>query len=81
MKKTVILALACLLASAAFSQSTLQGRVIDKNNQEPLELAYVRWSNTTQGVITNKQGNFTLNKTAAENDATLIVSFIGFTTI
>src|SRR6478735_3030955 len=80
MKKIIIIAFTCFIASATFSQSTIQGRVIDKNSQGPLELAYVRWSNTTQGVVTNKQGYFNLTKTAAENDAALIVSFIGFTT-
>lgn len=80
MKKIFLIAFTCFLASAAFSQNAIQGRVIDKNSQEPLELAYVRWSNTTQGVVTNKQGYFSLNKTAAENDAALIISFIGFAT-
>jgi outer membrane cobalamin receptor len=81
MKKVIITALISCMACVAWSQGAIQGRVIDKNSQEPLELAYVRWSNTTQGVITNKQGYFTLNKTATEqNDATLIISFIGFTT-
>jgi hypothetical protein len=80
MKKFIITVLSCFVASVTWSQSSVQGRVIDKNSREPLELAYVRWSNTTDGVITNKQGYFTLNKTATGNDATLIVSFIGFST-
>ncbi|HEY1201579.1 MAG TPA: TonB-dependent receptor [Niastella sp.] len=80
MKKFIIIAFTCFLATAAFSQSDIKGRVIDKNSQEPLELAYVRWSNTKQGVVTNKQGYFTLNKTTAETDAALIITFIGFAT-
>ncbi|HEY8898533.1 MAG TPA: TonB-dependent receptor [Niastella sp.] len=80
MKNIFILVFTCFLTTAAFCQNAIQGRVIDKNSQEPLELAYVRWSNTTQGVVTNKQGYFSLNKTAAENDAALIISFIGFAT-
>ncbi|MCS3797045.1 TonB-dependent receptor [Niastella sp. OAS944] len=80
MKKFIIIAFTCFLATAAFSQSAIQGRVIDKNSQEPLELAYVRWSNTKQGVVTNKQGYFTLNTTTAETDAALIITFIGFAT-
>jgi outer membrane cobalamin receptor len=81
MKQIIITALISCMACVAWSQSAIQGRVIDKNSQEPLGLAYVRWSNTTKGVITNKQGYFTLNKTATEqNDATLIISFIGFMT-
>src|ERR1044072_4829892 len=80
MKKFIIIAFTCFLATAAFSQSAIQGRVIDKNSQEPLELAYVRWSNTKQGVVTNKQGYFSLNTTTAETDAALIITFIGFVT-
>ncbi len=81
MKKIIITALISCMACVAWSQGVIQGRVIDKNSQEPLELAYVRRSNTTQGVVTNKQGYFSLNKTATEqNDATLVISFIGFTT-
>jgi outer membrane cobalamin receptor len=64
----------------AWSQGTLQGRVIDKTSKEPLELAYVRWSNTAQGVVTNKQGYFTLNKPASNKTDSLIISFIGFST-
>jgi outer membrane cobalamin receptor len=80
MKKFIITALTCFLTTITWSQSAIQGRVIDKNSREPLELAYVRWSNTTEGVVTNKQGYFTINKTATVNDAALIISFIGFAT-
>src|SRR5688572_5231200 len=81
MKKNILTALISCMVCVAWSQGTIQGRVIDKNSQEPLELAYVRWSNTNQGVISNKQGYFTLNKTTTEqNETSLIISFIGFTT-
>jgi outer membrane cobalamin receptor len=81
MKIIILTALISCMASMAWSQGAIQGRVIDQNSKEPLELAYVRWSNSTQGVITNKQGYFTLNKTTTEpNDAALIISFIGFMT-
>jgi outer membrane cobalamin receptor len=82
MKKIYSCLLFCLAACAGFAQTILQGRVIDKLTREPLELAYVRWNNLTTGVLTNKQGYFSL--TAAENGltntSTLIVSFIGFNT-
>jgi outer membrane cobalamin receptor len=80
MKKFVATALICCMAFMAWSQGAIQGRVIDKNSKEPLELAYVRWSNTTQGIVTNKQGFFTLNKPAHNQADSLIISFIGFTT-
>jgi outer membrane cobalamin receptor len=80
MKKLITSALICCIALVSWSQSAIQGRVIDKNSREPLELAYVRWSNTIQGVVTNKQGYFTLNKPAANRADSLIISFIGFAT-
>jgi outer membrane cobalamin receptor len=78
MKKIFITALISCIACFAWSQNTIKGRVIDKNGKEPLELAYVRYSNTTKGVVTNKQGYFTLDRSV--NDASIIISFIGFTT-
>lgn len=79
MKKIILTALISCIACASRAQVTnIQGRVVDKNSREPLELAYVRYSNTTKGVVTNKQGYFSLERAA--NDETLIVSFIGFTT-
>ena len=78
MKQSFLAALICCITSVAWSQNTIQGRVIDKTSKEPLELAYVRYSNTTSGVVTNKQGYFSLEKSAG--DIPIIISFIGFTT-
>jgi hypothetical protein len=79
MKRFFLTALiACMVCAALGQNATIQGRVIDNNSREPLELAYVHYSNTTRGVVTNKQGYFSLEKSA--NDATVIISFIGFTT-
>jgi outer membrane cobalamin receptor len=78
MKPFFLAVLICCITCAAWSQNTLQGRVIDKTSKEPLELAYVRCSNTTSGVVTNKQGYFSLEKPAG--NIPIIISFIGFTT-
>ncbi len=66
----------------AFSQTSIQGRVIDKLTREPLELAYVRSGNNATGVLTNKQGFFTLNSNSGDlsENTSIIVSFIGFVT-
>ena len=65
----------------AQAQQTIKGRVIDKAGNEPLELAYVRWTTSKQGVTTNKQGYFTINKNNPQSDTgSLIISFIGYTT-
>jgi outer membrane cobalamin receptor len=79
MKKTLLTALIGCIACVARGQGTaVQGRVIDKISKEPLELAYVHYSNTTRGVVTNKQGYFSLEKSTG--NVPLMVSFIGFTT-
>jgi hypothetical protein len=78
MKKIFVTALISCIACVAWCQNTIQGRVIDKNSKEPLELAYVRYSNTTNGVVTNKQGYFSLERSVG--DPPIIISFIGFTT-
>jgi hypothetical protein len=79
MKKTFLTALIGCIAGMAWGQgAAIQGRVIDKNSREPLEMAYVHYSNTTNGVVTNKQGYFSLPKFAEH--AIIIISFIGFTT-
>jgi outer membrane cobalamin receptor len=78
MKKIFVTALISCIACVVWGQNTIQGRVIDKNSKEPLELAYVRYSNTTNGVVTNKQGYFSLERSAG--DTPIIISFIGFTT-
>lgn len=68
-----------LMVNALLAQGTVQGKVIDKNSKEPLELAYVRWSNSNQGAATNQQGFFSLNKKNTDT-ASLLVSLIGFQT-
>ena len=45
-------------------------------------MAYIRWANNSQGVTSNKQGYFSINKksTALTDTSALIISFIGFQT-
>ncbi|OQP59082.1 TonB-dependent receptor [Niastella vici] len=80
MKKLIATALTVCMTFVAWSQNAMQGRVIDKISREPLELAYVRWSNITQGVVTNKQGYFTLIKRTTDRTDSLTISYIGFAT-
>ncbi len=56
---------------------TIKGTIVDESG-EPLIGATVQQKGTTNGVITDIDGNFTLN---VPSDATLLVSFIGFETI
>ena len=78
MKQFFLVVLICGITSVVWSQNPIHGRVIDKTSKEPLELAYVRYSNTSSGVVTNKQGYFSLEKSASSSS--IIISFIGFTT-
>jgi hypothetical protein len=81
-RKTIVFVFIICFGSYAKGQQAVHGRVIDKASKEPLELAYVKWSNSRQGVTTNKQGYFTINKNNANtaDTACIIISYIGFTT-
>jgi TonB-dependent starch-binding outer membrane protein SusC len=53
---------------------TVKGKIVDENG-EPLPGASVLEKGTTNGIITNEDGSFSLS---VASDATLIVSFIGY---
>ena len=77
MKKKILLFLSTVLTMySAVAQIEISGVVKDKNNQV-LPGADILEKGTTNGVATDFDGNFTL--TVQEN-ATLVVSFIGFET-
>jgi TonB-dependent receptor len=74
---TIVLA---LFASTLFAQTgTISGKIIDKSNAEGLIGAAVIIDKTTQGVVTDIEGNFVL--TVAPGDYTLAVSFISYQTV
>jgi TonB-dependent receptor len=74
---TIVLA---LCASILFAQTgTISGKIIDKSNAEGLIGAAVIIDKTTQGVVTDIEGNFVL--TVAPGDYTLVVSFISYQTV
>lgn len=80
MKKVTVLVCCLLLsASAAFSQRTIKGRVVNATNGEPLAGSSVFISNTSVGTITDNSGFFTLNNVpGGRND--LVVSSVGYET-
>ncbi|WP_192821859.1 TonB-dependent receptor domain-containing protein [Rufibacter sp. LB8] len=71
-----IVALMLLVASSAFAQRTIRGKVIDAVTQESLPGASVSVKGTTDGTTTEVDGSFTL-KTNAEN-VTLVVNYLGY---
>lgn len=49
-----------MLATQAFSQGTISGKIIDMETKLPLEGASVFAQNTTRGTVSDKEGNFSL---------------------
>ena len=73
-----VLTLSMLLATmVAFAQTTVNGTVIDAENGEPIIGASVLEIGTTNGTITDFDGNFTLTVKAG---AKLAISYMGYKT-
>ena len=71
MKKILTTAILICFTLAIFSQTSIQGRVVDKLTREPLELAYVRHSNTSQGALTNRQDYVKWKETQFDTESRL----------
>lgn len=67
-----------LIFSISVRSQILEGVVLDKNTQQSLPGATVYLDGTTISTITDEQGNFYLN--TKNNNNTLVVSFMGYTT-
>ena len=74
--KTGWMALLWLMSTAMVAQSTLVGFVKDGDTGEPMFSASVMVDGTTQGVMTDFDGRFSIN--VASLPVTLNVSFIGY---
>jgi hypothetical protein len=69
-----------LFTSILFAQTgIISGKIIDKSNAEGLIGAAVIIDKTTQGIVTDIEGNFAL--TVAPGDYTLSISFISYQTV
>ena len=68
--------LLCLFPLGAMAQSTVKGTVNDEAG-EPIIGASVQVQGTKTGAITDFNGNFSVQ---ASSNATLIVSYVGYTT-
>ncbi len=62
---------------AAFSQGKVTGTVIDSESNEPLAGANVIETSTTNGAISDFDGNFVIETSA--NSGTITISYIGYT--
>src|SRR5690606_28671793 len=65
-----------LVTTAAFSQGTITGSVVDGSMGQPLPGANVMIKGSSVGTSTDFDGNFTLN--ANQDSGTVTVSYIGF---
>ncbi|BAO75833.1 TonB-dependent receptor [Winogradskyella sp. PG-2] len=65
-----------LFTTYAYAQSTIKGKVIDSDVNSPLPGANVIIKGTTNGAITNFDGNFTL--TAESNSGEIVISYVGY---
>ena len=78
MKSLWILIALCLFPVVAYAQSiSVSGTVVDELG-EPILGANIIQKGTTNGVLTDIDGNFSLK---APNGATLVVSYIGYETV
>src|SRR5438094_7364484 len=81
MKQLIFLCTFFILTTAVFAQEahyTISGKVIDKNSKAPLAGASVFAQNTTFGVATNANGNFSLK--IPNGGYVLVVTFTGYET-
>lgn len=81
MKKTLLLLFVCLFSGINFAQAqvTVKGTVVSSDNNEPVIGASILVKGTTNGTITDINGQFTLTNISPSNK-TIVVSFIGMET-
>jgi iron complex outermembrane receptor protein len=73
----------CLLLLASlnlFAQFKISGKITDQTTGNPLQGASVQIAHTFQGVLTQADGSFVLEK-APEGELDLLISYIGYRTI
>jgi hypothetical protein len=72
-----ILSIVLILSIHISAQTRVSGTVYDQNNQ-PVAFANVLFKNSSEGVISDFDGNFLLQ--SENNHSTIVVSFVGFET-
>lgn len=75
MKKTLV----CILTTfsfLSFSQKTITGRITDKSNAQPLTGANISEENTINNVISDNDGNFSIQ--VKDEKSNLLISYVGY---
>lgn len=73
-KKFRLLAVILLAPLAAMAQDVVKGTVLDSQNEPVIGASVVEKGNTSNGVVTDLDGNFTLK---LKNGKTAVISYIG----
>ena len=76
MKKLFLVGMMMLSSLVTFAQ--ISGKVVDSDSKEPLPGATILVQGTNDGVVTDFDGNFTIESATAGN--TLVISYLGYTT-
>ena len=76
MKKLLLVGLMMLSSFMTFAQ--ISGKVVDVDGKEPLVGATIIVKGTKDGVVTDFDGNFTIQSATAGN--TLVISYLGYQT-
>jgi len=78
MKYLILLSL--LITSYISTSQTLKARVVDEKN-EPLMGAEVYFDQTSRGVLTDIGGNFSIKVPSNLSDPTLVIRYLGYTSL
>ena len=76
MKKCLLLMMSVMISMSTFAQ--VSGKVVDSKTGEPLVGAAIQLKGTSQGSITNFDGDFELN---VESGKSLVVTYLGYVTL
>ncbi|WP_431134366.1 TonB-dependent receptor [Psychroserpens mesophilus] len=79
MKTTYVFVLLSLVMQTLWSQNTIQGKVSDTNNNDPLVFVNVYLPELEKGTVTDENGEFTL-KNIPNGNYKIVISFIGYET-
>ena len=78
MKRKLTMMLLCMMvAVTALAQSAISGTVVSAQDGEPIIGAAVKVKGAKQGVVTNLEGQFSIN---AQAGSTLVFSYVGMKT-
>lgn len=77
MRKIIVMSALLLTSVSVFAQYTIKGKVTDAENGQALQGANVLLVNSTQGMPTNEQGEFSLTDLVA-GEYKLVIRMIGY---